>query len=129
MGTVTVIGVGVGSATVTVTATDPHEASDSEDITVTVTAGILTPPTNVEATVSGSGVTVTWTDGAFADVHDVMLISFDFKNVIPVRLDHGLGNPSPMTHTFSDVRPVPTTPWCSPRARRTRAPTSTASTL
>ena len=108
MGMVTITGVMVTDdpVTITVTATDPHGASDSQEIMVTVTMGALTAPTNVMATVDdgdpGSpGVTVTWTDGDFADVHHVFLINLDnFPAVISERVP---GDPSPMSTTFSNV--------------------------
>ena len=103
MGMVTITGVKVTTdpVTITVTASDGM-ASDEQTFTVTVTQGALTAPTDVAAAVEGSSVTVTWTDGAFADVHHLRLISADFKTIIPVRVE---GDPSPMTYTFEGVEP------------------------
>ena len=109
MSKATVTGVGVGSADITVTASDGMGGKDAEQtFTVTVTQGALTAPTNVMAKV-GDGppfgeptdsVTVTWTDGAFADVHHLYLISeaFEFSPLVRVT-----GDPSAMTHTFESV--------------------------
>ena len=103
-GMVTVTGVKADddAVTITVTATDEDGSGKSESQTfmVTVTAGALTKPTNVAATVDGSDVTVTWTDGDFADVHHVYLISSDFE---VAGTDRVPGAPSPMTATLSNV--------------------------
>ncbi len=107
MGMVTITGVAPGSATVTVTATDGDDATATQTIAVTVTAAALGAPSNVMATVDRpdpgeSDVTVTWTDGENADVHHVVLISDDFRTIVPDRIE---GVPSDMEYTFRDVAP------------------------
>ena len=101
MGMVTITGVAAGSATITVKATDTHDAYAMQTIMVTVTPGALGKPTDVKATVDDSdpgdpGITVTWTDAANADVHDVGLIDLaDYSVYREVRI---AGVPSAMTH-------------------------------
>ena len=103
---VTISGVAAGSAIVTVTATDMHGAYAMQTISVTVMAGALGAPTNVMAVVDDSdpgvpGITITWTDGANADVHDVGLI--DLADYTVYREQRIGGVPSAMTYTFTNV--------------------------
>ncbi len=103
---VTISGVTAGSAIVTVTATDMHGASAMQTISVTVMSGALGAPTNVMAMVDDSdpgspGITITWTDGANADVHDVGLI--DLADYSVYREQRIGGVPSAMTYTFDNV--------------------------
>ena len=75
-------------------------ASDSSTGTTSATAGTLTAPTNVVATVSGSSITVTWTDGTgpAGTKHDVGLFTRDFSTFV------GVGsNVSGGTYTFTGV--------------------------
>ena len=87
MGMVTIMGVSVGTATITVTATDTMGASAMQEIMVTVESADTTlgAPSNVMASYDDTdpgriSVTVTWTDGANAAQHAVILFdsNFDF---------------------------------------------------
>ena len=99
--TVTITGVAVGSATTTVTATDMEGATATQTFMVTVTSAELTAPTNVMAEVGvedPGSVTVTWTDGAGADQHAVILFdsNWEFGDRIAAQQTDG-------TETFEDV--------------------------
>ena len=105
--TVSITGVAEGTATITVTATSGGVKA-TQTIAVTVTAAALGAPTNVMATVDDSdpgkpNVTVTWTDGANADVHHVYLL--DLSDWRSLRSERIPGSPSQMTHTFTNVDP------------------------
>ena len=58
----------------------------------------LTAPTNVQATVSGSAVTVTWTPGQNAASHAVMVFTSDFTST-----PHTDWNPGPGSTTIQNV--------------------------
>lgn len=104
-GKVTIMGHMAGMAIITVTAMDAAGESAMQDIMVTVEAAEtpLGPPTNVEATVDDSDpgsfkVTITWTDGANADGHEVGLVDLS-----DYRVAHEQRAPAGMSHTFSNV--------------------------
>ena len=111
----TITGIAAGSATVTVTATDAAGAYDMQTIAVTVEAADTTPmkPSGVEAEVvtddrpEGTvyNVKVTWTDGANAEAHGVLLFTSDFS--LTDHIARGLGG----SHTFKTWSPAPTSPW------------------
>ena len=82
MGMVTITGVAAGSATITVTATDQDGLYAMQTIAVTVEAAMLTAPSSVTVCSAGDPgcpdvtagqVKVTWTDGANAIGHLVLL--------------------------------------------------------
>ena len=90
-------------ATITVTATDAAGASDTQtSIAVTVEAADTTPmaPSGVMARI-GQGpdqpVIVTWTDGANAEAHGVILFTSDFA--LTDHIARGTGG----SHTFENV--------------------------
>ena len=58
----------------------------------------LTAPTNVQATVSGSAVTVTWTPGQNAASHAVMVFTSDFTST-----PHTDWKPGPGSTTIQNV--------------------------
>ena len=103
MGMVTIMGVAAGTATITVTATDTHGAYAMQTIMVTVTAAELGAPTNVMATIDHSdpgspSVTITWTNGANADGHEVGLVDLSDYSVRDHRVTDGA-----TSHTFTNV--------------------------
>ena len=103
----TITGVAAGMATITVTATDPDGAYVMQTFMVTVEAADTTPraPSGVmaevvtddrpEATVYN--VKVTWTEGANAEAHGVLLFTSDFS--LTDHIARGLGG----SHTFENV--------------------------
>ena len=103
----TITGVAAGMATVTVTATDAAGAYAMQTIAVTVEAADTTPmaPSGVMAEVvtddrpDGTvyNVKVTWTDGANAKAHGVLLFNSDFS--LTEHIDRGTGG----SHTFENV--------------------------
>ena len=76
-----------------------QELATSSVVTIVAATGELTAPTNVVATVSGSSVTVTWTDGQCAAGHLVFLFRADFSSVPTIA--PGAGG----SHTFSNIAP------------------------
>ncbi len=100
---VSITGVAAGSAMVTVTATDTRGESATQTIAVTVTAAELGAPTGVMAIVDDSdpgvtNVTITWTDGANADGHEVGLVDLSDYSVRDHRVTDGA-----TSHTFTNV--------------------------
>ena len=103
MGMVTITGVAAGSATVTVTATDMDGAYAMQTVMVTVTAAELAAPTGVMAAIDDSdpgvtNVTITWTNGANADGHEVGLVDLSDYSVRDHRVTDGA-----TSHTFTNV--------------------------
>ena len=103
-GKIAVTGVAVGSTTVTVTADDGSGGMVSQKFMVTVEAADTTPraPRGVMASIDatapdGTDVIVTWTDGANAEAHGVLLFNSDFS--LTEHIDRGTGG----SHTFENV--------------------------
>ena len=104
---VTITGVSAGMATITVTATDTAGDYDMQTFMVTVEAADTTPtaPSGVMAEVvtddrpEGTvyNVKVTWTEGANAEAHGVILFNSDFS--LTEHIVRGTGG----THTFGNV--------------------------
>ena len=109
-GVVTVTGVKKGTTTISVTATDNgvdgSAMLDRRSVTQTFSVKVeaadpsLKAPTGVTATVVGSSVTITWTDGDNADRHIVAL--FDANWGIDTT-NHVAGNQTDGTTTFNNV--------------------------
>ena len=105
-GMVTITGVAEGTATITVTATS-GAVEAKQEFMVTVEAADTTPtaPSGVMAEVvtddrpEGTvyNVKVTWTDGANAEAHGVLLFTSDFS--LTDHIARGLGG----SHTFENV--------------------------
>ena len=103
MGMVTITGVAAGTATITVTATDMEGAYAMQTVMVTVTAAELAAPTGVMAAIDDSdpgvtNVTITWTNGANADGHEVGLVDLSDYSVRDHRVTDGA-----TSHTFTNV--------------------------
>ena len=103
-GMIVVTGVAVGSTTVTVTADDSNGGMVLQTFMVTVEAADTTPTApsgvmaNIDATApDGTDVIVTWTDGANAEGHGVLLFTADFS--LTDHIARGLGG----SHTFENV--------------------------
>ena len=95
-GMIVVTGVAVGSTTVTVTADDSNGGMVSQMFMVTVEAADTTPtaPSGVMASIDatapdGTDVIVTWTDGANAEAHGVLLFNSDFSLTEHIARGHG----------------------------------------
>ena len=107
---VMVTGVAVGTANITVKAMDPDGAYAEQMFMVTVTPAMLGAPMNVMAEVMVddadpgdpmTNVKVTWTDGENSDAHWVGL--YDVVNNRTYSSERVAGDPSAMTHTFTNV--------------------------
>ena len=111
---VTITGVAEGTATITITGTSGAvEATQTFMVTVVPAAQpTLGAPSNVMAEVRVddtnpnnpvTNVIVTWTDGENSDAHWVGL--YDVLNNMTYGSQRIAGDPSAMTHTFTDVAP------------------------
>ena len=100
----TITMVSAGETTITVTATDGEDASGmtaTQTFTVTVEL-VLGKPTNVMAMVDGDSVTITWMNGASADVHWVHLLDLDDWSRLR---SERIADLSVTSHTFLNVMP------------------------